>query len=300
VGFEGRSTPYRGEGWLAIRLEEARSAYEARIPRVPAVFHRVIARRLSRIGAGVSGIVGAVTVGVVALLGHVADAPVERLLSMTLRGAWAAMLVGALVGWALGRSFGRAHLDSLAAGISQRITRNGLASAVEALERRGPAGDLDCLARKMETLSVALPLVAVCLLGPLTIHYAVWLLYNLTAVSLPLQIAAVDRDFGDWIQLSLLIVGHCHILLAWMAWQAGATTPRMPSEALTSDGLSQGLRALGLVTLLSILPGVVLCLVPTALVLITGVFAPLAFVYFRSRVRHERWALSQAMAARLA
>lgn len=293
VGLLHSPAPYRDDGWLLERLAEARSSYRAKVGLVPGDVRRVLRTRLARVGAGISGTVGAVALAVIALFGHLTDTRVERVLSVALRGAWLAMLVGAVVGWILAGPFAQAKLDAALSDVEGGARDASLRRLVERIEHKTPASDLHFLASRLETPSVAFPLVATSLLGPLSIHYLVWFGWNLLAPTLPIEIAAIDRDFGDWIQLSLLVVGHCHVVLAWAAWQAGASTPRLPTEVLATDGMSQGLRAIGLVTLFSVLPGVVLCLVPTAIVLVTGLFVPLAFAAVRGLVRRERLVLAR-------
>lgn len=289
------SAPYRDEAWLFEQLGEARARYRAGIPEVPAAVQSVLRRRLGRVGAGISGLVGAFAVVALAIGGSVTSADADALLSVALRAAWVAMLVGGVAGWLLAKPLARSHIASVLA-VDPRPGE--LRARLGDLERRSPTLDLARMARRLEKLSVGLPLAAVCLLAPLTLHYLVWLTYQV--VWEPVLDAggggllAIDRVFGRWMLVSMVFVGHCHLLLAFLAWRAGEATPRVPSQALASEGLSEGLRALGLVTLVSVLPGVVLCLVPTAVVLCTGLFVPPAFAGLRARVRGERASLAGA------
>src|SRR5262249_59716756 len=102
--------------------------------------------------------------------------------------------------------------------------------------------------------SIAVPMTALALILPLTLHYA---------VALILRVSVPDgRDFDGWISLSLLFVGHCHVVLAYQAWRfarALRETPDVFSVGLIAD--RSGWQAWGVTIAASLVAGVLLVLV---------------------------------------
>ena len=99
--------------------------------------------------------------------------------------------------------------------------------------------------------------------------------------------------FGSWIGMSLVIVGHCHVALAALAWRF-AKRVRALSTLQLSTARHGGWSAYGW-TLVSSLPVAILLLIPTALVAITGVFfIPGMFALMHRRLLTERAMLAEA------
>lgn len=122
----------------------------------------------------------------------------------------------------------------------------------------------------------SLPLVGLSLMAPLGIH----------ATYLALKGDGLAQ-VSEWIGVSLVIVGHCHLVLAALGWRHGRQLMRVPK--LGQSGLGDGFKALGWTIVASLFPGVLLILVPPGLVAITGLaFVPWAWWWVTSRSYHER------------
>jgi hypothetical protein len=140
-------------------------------------------------------------------------------------------------------------------------------AALERLERSDPLGAMRSLASRWEFAGAALPMVAVTLLAPLTLHAAV------AAVLFPQEFMV---DLGFWIALSALLVGHAHLALviALLLWVRSFRW-RLPEEVHASVGRSWA-RGLVAAVVTACLPGIVLIGIPPLISLATG----LAFVPF--------------------
>ena len=102
-------------------------------------------------------------------------------------------------------------------------------------------------AHRLERLSIGLLLIAISLLAPLTIHMFVSFLF--------VRGFAWTDSFSVWIVASLVIVGHCHLLLAWLSW---GYSKRVSGASIEEFALMQGAgwRALGVTTLSSFIPAI--------------------------------------------
>jgi hypothetical protein len=144
-------------------------------------------------------------------------------------------------------------------------------------------------AARWERASVALPMAATSMLAPLLLHAVVWWVMNLFSGELP------DRyfvDFGEWIAMSSLIVGHAHIsvLVGTVHWSLGL--PKCATKDLSRDLYKSWGRTLGIAVLVACAPGIVLLAVPPLLVAITGLaFLPAAYFVASRGVASERVAL---------
>jgi hypothetical protein len=139
-------------------------------------------------------------------------------------------------------------------------------------------------ADRLETASVALPLVGLSFAVPLTLHYF---------AGRALQIVGADvRDFDAWICASALVVGHAHLTLAVCAVLHARRLRKLePVGLLIRDGA--GWRALCWTLLASALPGVLFWGIPPLLTLFTGViFIPAMFSWAYRTVARERQALA--------
>jgi hypothetical protein len=132
-----------------------------------------------------------------------------------------------------------------------------------------------------------MPLAAVSLVAPLTIHWLVWL-----GLSMPHLEDTRMADFGTWIAVSALLVGHAHIalLVAAVRW---AFSLRARETSTLRAGVH---RHWGIALLVAIgvacLPGVVLVGLPPILVGVTGLlFVPFMFVGTARCIARERLAL---------
>jgi hypothetical protein len=159
------------------------------------------------------------------------------------------------------------------------------------LEREDPLQEMRAFASRWEVAAAALPLVAVSLLAPLTLHLLVALLF---AVSIGGASGAteVTHGFGaTWMFLSALLVGHAHVTLAIAsALWAKSFARRQAADVCLSAGRAAA-KALWITIGVSCLPGIALFGIPPILVAVTGVaFVPRAF-----RMTAERLARDRAM-----
>ena len=164
---------------------------------------------------------------------------------------------------------------------------------IERLEAEG--APLSCareLCERLETRSIAYPMVAFALAGPLLLHFVVYAMF----------VRGVHqhgyRDFDTWILVSALFVGHAHVYLALRA-AAFARDLRL-DQRLYQPGTARveaarcGNSAWAGTTGISALPGVVLLAIPPLLVAITGGFViPLMFRLAGRTVLRERALLTR-------
>lgn len=240
-------------------------ARRARVDRALADARRAHGRRVARIAAGVTGVAGAaILAGTTAA--SVAHAHVEQgTLTAILLGTWP--IVG--LAYLAGRVDWRRRAEEPIA----RVTRGrDLHAEIARLEQEVPVALERERARRLERASVALPLVAAALLGPLTLHAIVYVLVC----------RAWLWSFDGWIALSLAIVGHAHLVLAWMSH-------RFAKGVSAATWRKDAWRAYGYTVLASAIPGLVLFLIPPILTAITGLLViPLAFRTAAVAVEAER------------
>jgi hypothetical protein len=248
------------------------------------VARRVASRRVGRAVAGGVGVVMALASFAFALLGYSrvdADgAHPDRITSTGLLFlAWpVALAVGAMA-----RLLARPLLS-----VGGRVLLSGNPSVdLARLEATDPLREACDIAMSWERKSVALPLAAVSLLAPLSIHGILW-----AAFSHAERAASGMDDFGSWIALSVVIVGHAHLALL-----ACAVHWTYKLRSAPTNELRRGLgRAWGKALLVSAgiacLPGVVLLAIPPILVVGTGlVFVPVMYHWAARTLERERLAL---------
>jgi len=155
----------------------------------------------------------------------------------------------------------------------------------------------------IEWRSVWVPMAALALLVPLSLHYL---------VVAGLRAGVPDaHEFDGWISLSLLCVGHCHLVLCWQAWRFGRALREQPdvfSVGLLADragwhawGVTIASSIVAGMAVLVVVPiaGVALIVVAPAVVAATGLaFIPTMFIRMGRKVREERLLLGYAAAAR--
>lgn len=224
---------------------------------------RVHARRTGRIWAGVTGIVAmAAVAGSILYAGLIAPGqyPYPGVPTLLLLAAWPAMGAAYLLGkawstWSTGRD--RAVL---------RETENAQADLVrlEAGWRR--VDDVRERADLKERGSVQLPLIALAFLCPLTLH---WM------IATPLS---VGHDFDKWIMLSLVLVGHAHLVLAYQAARFARNALNMSAVEVEQTRSKKQWAAFGWTVVASALPGALFFLIPPIITAATGlIVAPLMF-----------------------
>jgi hypothetical protein len=145
-----------------------------------------------------------------------------------------------------------------------------VAGDVRRLTDLRPARIAKELADAVEWRSVAMPMTALAMILPLTLQLAF-----VSAV----RVAPPDRaTFDAWIGLSLLCVGHCHVVLAAQVWRF-ADRVRATDDAFTVGLVADraGWRAWGLSIAFSVVAGLLLLLaLPLCDVALPAILLPLA------------------------
>lgn len=236
---------------------------------------RLYERRLGRAAAGAVGIAGSAALVASAVTLAALEAPKDGRLTQILFGSW--LVAGAA--YLAGRLVAKHRIRSAL----QRMARpsGDLRADVERLRSAEPSRALRHLTDGLERSSVALPLMMFALLMPLTIQAIV---YN------PLGFGDSDK-FDSWIMMSLVIVGHCHLVLAYLGWRFARNMRSWSTQILADKRHREGLVAWAITVAVSCFPGIILIAIPPILVAVTGFFVPIAFYVMARRVVSERMAL---------
>lgn len=243
----------------------------------------VAARRVGRaIGGAVGVALGGAAFVVAAgafLFDYTAQGPMRAAATTLLLGAWPLALMAGLCG----RWTARALLS-----LSSRTTMTGDPAAdLAALQSRDPLRDTCSVARRWERRSAALPVAAVSLIAPLSLHWIVWSLLGMPHIGLQ----SAD-DFGQSIGISAVLVGHAHIALLVAAVRWTGKLRALPTPYLRVDLSRAWGLALGVAVGVACLPGVVLLGIPPILVAVTGLFfVPVMFHLTARTIERERVAL---------
>jgi hypothetical protein len=194
---------------LRQRRAEVEAEQELLEPELPAL-RDLLAARIARIVSGATGIAGAFIVCIVSI-GDDKVAPTAALLLSV-----AAMFAT----WAITRiAFAFAPAKRL---IPKKVlTYTGhLATDVAAIDAMKPWPEVEQKLHAVESASTALPVAAISLLAPLTIHY-------------PFAMVFFDADtdgFSKWIRMSLVIVGFAHLTLMALAIRFAKRMSAMATE----------------------------------------------------------------------
>lgn len=275
TGSEGLAPwSYRdAEAALRARRSELILARRAEAAAIDPEVRRIYQRRVGRSAGGVVAIAGAVSLPVLALA-----APEYLTAALLVTAALA------LVALAVGRIVARARF---AATVMRTITESDdLYGDVARLERGDGSALAAIVADRLERASVALPMIGLALVLPLVLHFLFFI-----SVMVPFGERGVST-FNDWIKMSLVLVGHSHLLLAWLAWRFAKRMRATETSRLRL--VPGGWPAWGWSTMASALPGAVLFLIPPGIVAATGlVFIPAMYSVMRRRVAVERSALGR-------
>jgi len=265
------------------RAENAKA--EAALVDVLPLMEKVYARRWSRIIGG----------GVGVLLGGIW--PLLNFLPREYDGGSPFMPKSILTDWMLAS----VALSVLATAVTYPLARLGAKSALRPSKAPGVAGDETTdLARleaespfawrerrlaALEAPSAALPMVATTAFAPLCLHLMFYLAWK-TQEQGPASLA----DFGQWIAVSMLVVGHAHIALAICCVLFAVAMAKLQTAAIVVRPKHRDwLRALGVATLVSAVPGILLLGVPPMISVVTGLaFIPLMYLWTRKALLHER------------
>jgi hypothetical protein len=296
---EKRETVYRqgDEGATQLR-DELLAAREARAAELAARVRPVLRRRLARLFAGGAGLLWSIVwVGSgfsfwsqPGSYMYYEPAP-EALSSLeALELAWVIMAAAYALGW-------------LSGGLFYRLAREGPALTGELYQdidalKRGVEERLAPRVDSWEPASVALPLMALALYMPLTLHSVVISLDYLAPL-LDGRMSAFNypqfiEKASDWIDVSMRIVGHAHLVLAGFCLAFAARLRTTDAAALAAGATrGAGLKAVGWTTLAAAVPGVLFLALPPLITGATGVvFVPAMFALARRAVLRERYALA--------
>jgi hypothetical protein len=273
---------------LQQRLAAVRERNESEAPFV-GVARRVAVRRIGRAAGGfVATVVGgsALLVGLASWLSSGADEGYSHTVATVLLiAAWPAGIVAVLLARAI------AH-GALSGPADAPLHLTGdLAKDLARLDAGGPLAAMRGTAERWERAAAAWPLAALSLVTPLTIHLIVDWIPNRG------HDASMLQDFGTWIALSVVLVGHSHLAVLVGAVRWARSLPERPTELLTY-GLSRSWGVTLLVAVgLACLPGIVLLGIPPILVAVTGLlFIPVMYVLTARCIQRERFALEATVA----
>lgn len=263
---------------IGARVAGMRAARASLEPLVP-MLRTVRDARIARIVAGAVGIFGGTAMVLAAAMPPMLDAPLNELPTEVLVGstlaAIAAYVVARAAAYVLPFSLPKVALPRLTGELDADLARLDAADDSRALRAR-----LD----RLEVASIATPMIGMTMLTPLFLHY--------------LFVLACDSTGGysHWIQISLIIVGHAHLALMGLCYGYARKLKRLPYPEL--EGLSvlqEWSKTLGIVVLVSSVPGLILFAVPPILSAITGLaFIPAMFIVARRLLLKERALLAMA------
>lgn len=233
---------------------------------------RLYERRLGRAAAGAAGIAGSAALVASAAAFISVKEPQDGSLTQILFGSW--LVAGAA--YLAGRLVAKQRIRSAL----QRMARpsGDLRADVERLRNAEPSRAVRQLTDGLERSSVALPLMMFALLMPLTLQ---------AIVSKPLSLWD-SGEFDNWILLSLAIVGHCHLVLAYLGWRFARNMQSWSTQMLANKRHREGWGAWAITVAVSCFPGILLIAIPPILVAVTGLFVPIAFYAMARRVVSER------------
>jgi hypothetical protein len=229
----------------------------------------VLAARTGRAWAGAAGIGGAALTALSAAVSALRPQAFDVSPTSVLLATWPVMAAAYAMGHLAGERRQReAALPPATGDVHADLAR---------LERAVRTSPVRALAVQGERASIGLPMVAVGLLAPLTLHLAFCVL------------TGWGSDLDKWIRLSLLLVGHAHLVLAGLLWRLATKARTFSVPELRRAGRRAGWSIVGLTVLASAVPGAVLLLVPPLLTLVTGLaFIPLLTWIMLRKLAAER------------
>ncbi len=271
---------YRDEAVGArLQVRRLRLQRQRELAALPPVLRVIYARRVSRAVAGAAAATGGLALlgfGVIRALAVGAQGA-DGQLTLLLGSCWVAavlLYVGAGA-WAK-VSFDRA----LAAELRVQGEVFQCLQQLRAVNLRGRAL---AMINGAASPSVTLWLSGLCILLPLSLHYA--------AVSLFTLQVAPHHGFDVYIVLSACIVGHCHLVLFYCAICDGRALVTGAIGLEESARLGWG--TYGWVVLSSLVPGLGFIGIPVLLVAITGLYLPFAYGWTGHRIGQERRLLAE-------
>jgi len=245
---------------LELRRRLIREGLEG--PRARA-FSRTFRRRFARSLGAVGGMFGLVVTLVRGSIGALAPTYDEAITAEFFFLSLLAFPVGYALGWAIAPAVERRALRRACAADDDPV------AALEALRHATGETITAGVARSWEIAGLALPLIATALLGPLTLHAPFFL-----GTLRPAQ------EFGQWILLSAVIVGHAHLAFGYFAYRHVRRLTQ--GERL---GARSALAIWGKTILVSAVPGVLLAGIPPIITAVTGVFLVGPMLYWAHRTQ---------------
>lgn len=246
--------------------------------------HRVYARRWSRIVGG-----GVALTFVAALVGYLLSWPFVD--HVARNDAATLLLLGGGVGGVVATILTRIAFSLATRRVFRRMAplpepTGRIAEDLAALEGASPWPAKETALRRLETASTMLPMIAISMLAPLTLHLGFATLMD----------GWKPESFSEWIAISGAIVGHAHIALAVTAALHARKLARSDVDAIAAMPTHKPwLTALGVAVLAASIPGIILLVVPPILTALTGfVFVPAMYLFMRHRLVSERTAMRVA------
>jgi len=247
-----KTSDYRSHRSTVLwRLRERLARFEADVGhpsvRLRTAVHR---HRVARSVAGAIGAIGGLAMLIVGVAGVAMDmSPTSALVASTmLFGTLSAVVASYLVAYVAAPVVERRRM----AWLMRRSDDPERDLAI--LERASARSVATEAAERWEGASLALPLAAVALVGPLTLH-TIFFVFD-----------GGLRGYGQWIQISAMVVGHAHLVFAGLALRYVSQLRR---GALPSHPLA---RTWGWVTLTAAIPGVLMFGLPPVITGVTGLF----------------------------
>ncbi|MGK3992085.1 hypothetical protein [Sorangium sp. So ce1024] len=275
---------YRNDEDVArYHIESLLARHQERVEAIQERLGRVYVHRVARSLAGQAALGGAV------LVAMAAAATSRSLLGVLDEGAATATLLAAWAMVALAYVTGRRlAVRRLQRALSREVERSGDVHADRArIEAAAPEARVRRMIDAEERRSVALPLAGFALLAPLSLHLVLYFLVSGWSLSW----SALLASFDVWIWLSLALVGHVHLVVAYLAFRYARRLHETPTRVLADQPPPGALPALGYAALASVIPGGVLFMIPPLVVVVTSAFVVPAFVLARHRLLEERRAL---------
>ncbi len=268
---------YRNEDLgAAMRLEGLLEQRDTEVREITSELGGLHARRVARAAAGAAMILGFIVMVGESLRTFLATRTLEHALPLLLT-SWGA---GALVYVVTFATVLHRFPDGLRAAVD---LGHGPRVDMERIEAAAPKQEARAQIDRWERDSIALPMTGVTLLAPLTLHW----LFCLVCAPIIGGAAIKTADFGAWMAISLLIVGHCHLVLVYLVHRFARTLRGLSADQIAARRHG-GWAAFGW-TVASTIPVAIIYLIPTVLVAVTGVmFIPAMFALMQRRILAER------------
>ena len=264
------------------RLREALRERSREVRRLTRVVRPILACRTGRILAGCIGVGGSLWLFASAT-GHAlagdrwAVWPAFHIVAL-----WIAMTAAYLLGSA------SAEL-SFTKKVRSMVARSGDARTdLARLEQARPFRIFPEALAETEAMSIGLPLAAVGLLMPLTLHLLVF------------SVSHTCVRFDEWVKIAAWSTGLAHSVLAWLGFRLGKALCKAEPATEPQLAASRGWAALVITTAVSLVPGAVLDFIPVIATFFTGLlFIPLSFHLMGELLSAERRALARIKAFRV-